>query len=110
MVTAGRKAGRVGEVAIITFGSTLLSEKYTGTVIAWRRSGYGWLSWGDQRVWLHVQDVRDPQGRYVPALQIGQQIQFDVIQAPKGPRAKNARIVEVDTLSRPEGIANDRIV
>jgi cold shock CspA family protein len=87
-----------------------LSGKYIGIVIAWRRSGYGWLGWGDQRVWLHIQDVRDQQGRYVPALQVGQSIEFDVIQAPKGPRAKNARIVEVDTLSSPEVPTNDHTV
>lgn len=97
------------EITLPELSSTAI-ERPVGRVIAWRRSGYGWLAWRDQRVWLHVSDVRDEQGRYVPALQIGQSVEFDVIPAPKGLRAKHAKVVSIDILSRPEGNANDHTV
>jgi cold shock CspA family protein len=77
------------------------NEKAVGTVIAYRRAGYGWLDWNGVRVWIHVQDVRDMHGHLVPALKVGMQIKFDVSEAPKGPRARNAAVVDAPVI--PEG-------
>jgi cold shock CspA family protein len=77
------------------------SEQAIGTVIAYRRAGYGWLDWNGTRIWIHVQDVRDKQGHLLPALKVGWRIQCDVTPAPKGPRARNA--VVVDTTTNTEG-------
>ena len=70
------------------------TERATGTVTAYRRSGYGWLDWNGRAVWLHIQDVRDQRGHLMPALKVGWTIEFDVVEAPKGLRARNARVVE----------------
>ena len=70
-----------------------LSERVIGIVIAYLRAGYGWLDWNGERVWVHIQDTRDQSGRCLPALKVGQQFQFDVIEVPRGFRAKNARLV-----------------
>jgi hypothetical protein len=70
-----------------------LSEKAIGIVIAYLRAGYGWFDWNGERVWVHIQDTRDQNGRCLPALKVGQQFQFDVIEVPRGFRAKNARLV-----------------
>ena len=70
------------------------NEKVIGTVIAYRRAGYGWLDWNGTRVWIHVQDVRDKQGHLLPALKVGWTIQFDATESPKGLRARNARVIE----------------
>jgi cold shock CspA family protein len=75
-----------------------------GIVIGYRRAGYGWLDWNGTRVWIHVQDTRDKQGHLLPALKVGWTIQFDVTEAPKGPRARNA--VVVDTTATEETICN----
>lgn len=64
-----------------------------GTVVNYRRSGYGWLDWDGQSVWLHIQDVRD-KGHMLPELRVGQRIEFDLKVTPKGLRAINARVVE----------------
>jgi cold shock CspA family protein len=72
-----------------------ITEKAVGTVIAYRRAGYGWLDWNGTRVWIHVQDVRDKQGHLLPALKVGWTIQFDVTEAPKGPRARKAVVVDM---------------
>ncbi len=68
-------------------------EKAYGTVIAYRRAGYGWLDWNGTRVWIHIRDVRDSQGCLLPALKVGQRLQFDVFDAPQGPRARNAKLL-----------------
>lgn len=68
-----------------------------GTVIAYRRAGYGWLSWNGERVWIHIQDVRDKQGHPVPALKIGWVVQFDVVEGPRGLRAMLARVVDASS-------------
>jgi cold shock CspA family protein len=69
------------------------NARLIGIVTAYRRAGYGWLDWNGNRVWIHIRDVRDPLGHLLPALKVGQQIQFDVLDAPKGLRACNARLV-----------------
>jgi cold shock CspA family protein len=69
-------------------------EKPVGTVIAYKRAGYGWLDCDGTRVWIHVQDARDKKGHLMSQLKVGWTIQFDVTESPKGPRARNAVVVE----------------
>jgi len=78
------------------------NDRAVGIVIGYRRAGYGWLDWNGVRVWIHVQDVRDQRGNLLPALKTGWHIQFDVSEAPKGPRARNA--VVIDATANTEGI------
>jgi cold shock CspA family protein len=84
-----------------------VSEKLVGIVIAYLRAGYGWFDWNGNRVWVHIQDTRDANGRCLPALKVGQQFEFDVTEVPRGLRAKNARLVadavddEVTTNDKP---------
>jgi cold shock CspA family protein len=70
-----------------------LSDRPIGIVLAYLRAGFGWLDWNGERVWVHIQDTRDQNGRCLAALKVGQQFQFDVIEVPRGFRAKNARLV-----------------
>jgi cold shock CspA family protein len=69
------------------------NEKVVGTVIAYRRAGYGWLDWNGTRVWIHVQDVRDGNSHLVTALKVGQRIKFEAVETRKGLRARNARVI-----------------
>jgi cold shock CspA family protein len=75
------------------------TKRETGTVISFRREGYGWLQWSDldgtdNTVWIHVQDTKNKQGRPLPALRPGWKIQFDVVETPRGLRARNAIVVD----------------
>ena len=72
-----------------------------GTVIGYRRSGYGWLDWNGKRVWVHIRDTHDNQGHLLPALKVGWKIRFELTETPQGFRAMNARVVAVDE-ERPE--------
>lgn len=82
-----------------------MSEKHIGPVVVYNRSGYGWLDCNGDRIWVHIQDCRDQNGRCLPALKVGQQFEFDIVNAPKGVRAKNARLV-VEASGSAEGPAN----
>jgi cold shock CspA family protein len=69
--------------------------RYTGTVVAYRRSGYGWLDWEGHPVWIHIMDVRDHTGHLLPVLKVGQQVLFTLTESPKGYRARNATVLAV---------------
>lgn len=79
-------------------------EIYTGIVVTYNRAGYGWLDCDGNRIWVHIQDTRDANGRCLPALKVGQQFRFNIVNGPKGVRAKNARAVEASGSA--EGPAN----
>jgi hypothetical protein len=53
-------------------------------------------------VFIHIQDTHDNQGHLLPALKVGWKIQFEVLETPKGFRAKHARVVVVETTNHTE--------
>ncbi|MFB6113184.1 MAG: cold-shock protein [Halodesulfurarchaeum sp.] len=58
----------------------------TGTVDFFHsRKGYGFISTddADEDVFFHMEDIEGPD------LEEGQEVEFDIDQAPKGPRATN---------------------
>jgi cold shock CspA family protein len=75
------------------------SVKEYGTVIGYRRSGFGWLDWNGVRLWIHIQDVKNADGHMASDLKIGQRVKFEVTENAKGKRAINARVV--DTTAAP---------
>jgi cold shock CspA family protein len=82
--------------------------KEVGTVIGYRRSGYGWLDWNGVRLWIHIQDVRNADGHMASELKVGQRIKFEVVENAKGKRAVNARVIETTTASTIEVKADVR--
>ena len=70
------------------------TERPIGEVASYRRAGYGWLSWNNTCVWIHIQDTKNAQGLMPSALKPGWKIQFDVVETPRGLRARNAVIVD----------------
>ncbi len=62
----------------------------TGTVRFFHdRKGYGFIETDamDDDVFFHVDDIDGPEPRE------GQEVEFDIEQAPRGPRAKNVTYV-----------------
>jgi CspA family cold shock protein len=59
-----------------------------GKVIKFKESGgYGFISTedADEDVFFHMEDVGGPD------LEEGQEVEFDIVEAEKGPRAKNLK-------------------
>lgn len=59
-----------------------------GTVLSYRRSGYAWIESGGRQIFLHVTDSNRT------VLHCGDVVEFTLIETPKGPRAKQAVVVE----------------
>lgn len=78
------------------------TKEAIGTVISYRREGYGWLNWDGKTVWIHIKNVRNDQGQVLPALKVGQQVQFTPLEGPRGLQATHARVIEVATAAPKE--------
>jgi CspA family cold shock protein len=62
----------------------------TGTVKRWMdRSGYGFITTEDGKdVFVHNSDI---QGKN--SLKVGEKVEFEITEGPKGPRASNVKSV-----------------
>jgi len=62
----------------------------TGTVKRWMdRSGYGFITTEDGKdVFVHNSDI---QGKN--SLKVGEKVEFDITEGPKGPRASNVKSI-----------------
>lgn len=65
------------------------SRREVALVVAYGRRGFGWLDWCGRSVYCHISDVP---GRAV--LHVGDKVEFDLTESPKGFRARNVRVVE----------------
>jgi cold shock CspA family protein len=65
------------------------SHPETAVVVSYGCRGFGWLDWCGRSVYCHISDVS---GRAV--LHTGEQVEFDLTESPKGPRARNVRVIE----------------
>ena len=62
----------------------------TGTVKRWMdRSGYGFITTEDGKdVFVHNSDI---QGKN--SLEVGEKVEFEITEGPKGPRASNVKSI-----------------
>lgn len=65
-------------------------------IVNYKRAGYGWLSDG---TFIHICDVRTADGQLPPNLSVGQEIEFELANSPKGVRAVRAVFVNDATTS-----------
>lgn len=73
----------------------MINAKQIGTVVQFdARAGWGFLSCADfTRFFVHIKDIAEPGSPGFPTLVNGQRVSFDVVQTPKGLRAKNVVVL-----------------